>query len=305
MKPIVVVRALLNSEDKFVHFSRVCRDLENMIVTGRTANVFVPDINKDLLNFSRLQLGRAKPVIVLKSFFKLYHNSRCIRIAAHPILGDAILNLSEDSFSAVDRDYAYCGLFFYNNRLNIVFGDDPRSLFVPLPKESNVEGTVLDHRPLSKLFGFSKRAQNKYVDSLNEMPPDPIRYFAALADEGFYSMREDFAVTYEYFMARTRTGETVERWANGFSIIHLIVGYNQISVLDSTHHVYEIQFEDKSVSVKLGEPLPTENFQGKYLMRFSINMAQKICKVYITGYDKPDEISNILKLIKEDEHAAS
>lgn len=305
MKPIVVVRAMLNSEDKFVHFSKVCTELENMIVTGRTANVFVPDINKDLLNFSRLQLGRAKPVIVQKSFFKLYRNSRCIRLVSHPILGDAILNVDEDSFSAVDRDYAYCGLFFYNNKLNIVFGDDPRSLFVPLPKESIVEGIVLDHLPLSKLFGVSKRAQNKYVDTLIEQAPDPVRYFSALASEGFYSMREEFAFTYEYFMSRKRTGETVEKWDQGFSIIHLIVGYNSTSALDRKHNVYEILFDDKAVSLKLSEPLPTENFQGKYLMRFAINMSQKICKVYITGYEKPDEISNILKLIKEDEHAAS
>lgn len=305
MKPIVVVRPVVNNPETLVHFGKVCAALEQMIVTGKTANVFVPEINKELLNFSRLQLGRAKPVIVLKSFFKLYYNSQAIRLVSHPVLGDAILNLDSDSFASIDRDYAYCGLFFYNNKLHVVFNDNPRSLFVPLPKESRVEGHVLDHTPISKLFAKSNRAQNRYVDSLNEMQPDVLRYYGELAAEGIFDMREDFAFTYEYFMARSRTGGTVEKWTKGFSVLHFVVGYNSVVVQDAKHNVYEIQIGDKAVSVKLGEPLPTENFQGKYLVRFDISMTQKICKCYITGYDQPDEVANILKLMKGDDNAAS
>ena len=195
MKPIVVVRPVVNNPETLDHFGKVCAALEQMIVTGKTANVFVPEINKELLNFSRLQLGRAKPVIVLKSFFKLYYNSQAIRLVSHPVLGDAILNLDSDSFASIDRDYAYCGLLFYNNKLHVVFNDNPRSLFVPLPKESRVEGHVLDHTPISKLFAKSNRAQNRYVDSLNEMQPDVLRYYGELAAEGIFDMCEDFAFT--------------------------------------------------------------------------------------------------------------
>lgn len=305
MKPIVVVRPVVNNPETLTHFGKVCSILEQMVITGNTANIFVPEINKELLNFSRLQLGRAKPVILLKSFFKLYYNSHAIRIVSHPVLGDAILNLDTDSFASIDRDYAYCGLFFYNNKLHVVFSDNPRSLFVPLPKESNVEGHVLDHMPLAKLFAKSFRVQNRYVNSLQEMQPDVMRYYTELAAEGIYDMREDFAFTYEYFMARTRTGSTVEKWVKGFSILHFVVGYNSVVIQDPRHNVYEIQIGDKSVSVKLGEPLPTENFQGKYLVRFSISMAQRMCKCYITGYDQPDEVADILKLMKGDDNAAS
>lgn len=303
MKPIVVVRPVVNNAEILAHFGKVCSALENMIVTGKTANVFVPDINKELLNFSRLQLGRAKPVIVLKSFFKLYHRSQAIRIASHPVLGNAILNLDTDSFASIDRDYAYCGIFFYNSKLQVVFADDPRSMFVSLPKETDTEGYVLGHKPLSKLFGISRRAQNSYAEFLAENPPDPNVYFNMLTENGLTDLREDFAVTYDYFMSRTRTGGTIEVWPTGFAIIHLIVGYNSVSLQDARNHVYGIAIGDKDISITLNDQLPTENFQGRYLMRFVINMDQKMCKVYITGYDKPDSVINILKQIKEGNHA--